>query len=890
MEYHEAVDFLFDLRRFQVRPGIESAAALRSELGEPGDDIRFVQVAGSNGKGSTAKLTESVLREAGLSVGLYTSPHLETINERIQVNGRPITDRAITEFVERIKPWLLDRAADGKPLTFFEVVTLMGLWYFDRQNVDVAVLEVGLGGEFDATSVVDPVASCVTTLSLEHTHILGETIEAIATTIATVAPDSETPLVTGATGDALAAVRDEAGDVVTVGAEDDSHDDPDVSVSYDGRQTTTDAEVSVSMPAATDRVPEIGADGLDLSARLSLLGTHQALNAGIAITLAGQVIDTLDSRGDDTSDDGEDDSASDGADDGGTPDHAEDSKPDDAEDGTPDGDGIDAEAITLDNDTLTRGLHNAHWPGRFELLDDAPLTVLDGAHNPTAIETVAETLSTFEYDDLHVVFGAMHDKPHREMVAALPTPESVVTCRPNLDRAEDPAVLARCFKREGIESVTVDEAVADAVAAARERATPGDCLLVTGSLFAVGEARSAYTRLDIPKRVDDTETAADVLSGIQATAETIDAGREQTVHRTVATAVDDRQAAALRERFPAVGGTCLPSGVSTPGERHELVLSGTLAEFRALTTQLDDADMGLPAIAADLRTRLELSDTDTPSAATATPDRPWDDGTAVMGVLNVTPDSFYDGGDFFDREAAIEGAKTLIEEGADIIDIGGESTRPGAEPVPVDAEIDRVVPVIEAVADLDISISVDTRKAAVAAAALDAGADIVNDVTGLDDADMRRLVADREVPVILMHSIDAPVVPNKEIDYDDVVEDVLGVLNERLLLAEKAGIPRERIIVDPGLGFGKTSAESFELLDRLGEFDALDCPVLVGHSRKSMFSRIDSEPADRLEATVAATALAADRGADIVRVHDVAENRDAVDVAAAFDHPESINR
>jgi dihydropteroate synthase len=139
-----------------------------------------------------------------------------------------------------------------------------------------------------------------------------------------------------------------------------------------------------------------------------------------------------------------------------------------------------------------------------------------------------------------------------------------------------------------------------------------------------------------------------------------------------------------------------------------------------------------------------------------------------------------------------------------------------------------------------------------------------------------------------MHSIDAPVVPDKEIDYDDVVADVLAVLNERLILAEKAGIPRERIIVDPGIGFGKTSAESFELLDRLGEFDALGCSVLVGHSRKSMFSKIDSEPDDRRDATVAATALAAERGADIVRVHDVAENRSAVDVVAALDDPDSI--
>ena len=849
MEYHEAVDFLFDLRRFQVRPGIESAAALRSELDDPGDGIRFVQVAGSNGKGSTAKLTESVLREAGYSVGLYTSPHLETLNERIQVNGRPITDQAITEFVGQVKPWLIDRAADGEPLTFFEVVTLLGIWYFDRQNVDVAVLEVGLGGEFDATSVIDPVASCVTTISLEHTSVLGETIEEIAATKAAVAPDDGTPLVTGTTGDALATLRADAGDVLTVGTDGTT----DVTVGYDSRVTTTESQISVSMPGddaaassgdGTTKFPAPFADGLDCSARLALLGEHQALNAGIATTLAGQVVETFDEDDDDT-------------------------------------------AATLDTDTLRRGLRNAHWPGRFEVLETEPLTVFDGAHNADAIEKVAETLSTFEYDDLHVVFGAMHDKPHAEMVAALPTPTSVITCRPNLDRAEDPAVLARCFETEGIASVTAGEAVADAITKAETRVGPDDCLLVTGSLFAVGEARSAVTRLDIPKRVDDTETATEVLEGIHATAGDIDSGHEETVHRTIATRVDDRQAAILREQFASLGGNCVASGVTTPGERHELVLSGTLAEFRALTTELADCGVGLPAVAADLREGLGLA-AETAADAASTEPRPWDDGTAVMGILNVTPDSFYDGGDFFDQDAAIEGATSLVEAGADIIDIGGESTRPGAEPVSVDEEIDRVVPVIEAVSELDVAISVDTRKAAVAEAALDAGADIVNDVTGLDDSAMRELVADREVPVILMHSIDAPVVPDKEIDYDDVVADVLAVLNERLILAEKAGIPRERIIVDPGIGFGKTSAESFELLDRLGEFDALGCSVLVGHSRKSMFSKIDSEPDDRRDATVAATALAAERGADIVRVHDVAENRSAVDVVAALDDPDSI--
>ena len=849
MEYHEAVDFLFDLRRFQVRPGIESAAALRSELGDPGSDIRFVQIAGSNGKGSTAKLTESVLREAGYSVGLYTSPHLETLNERIQVDGRPITDRAITEFVEQVKPWLIDRAATDEPLTFFEVVTLLGLWYFDRQNVDVAILEVGLGGEFDATSIIDPVASCVTTVSLEHTSVLGDTIEEIAATKATIAPTDDTPLVTGTTGDALATLRADAGEVLTVG----TGEATDVTVGYDGRVTTTEAEISVTLPdpngdgdADTATLPGPFADGLSFSARLALLGEHQALNAGIATTLAGQVVDSF----------------------------------------THDNDGSAAE---LDAETLQHGLRNAHWPGRFEVLETEPLTIFDGAHNADAIETVAETLSTFDYDELHIVFGAMHDKPHAEMVAALPAPASVITCRPNLDRAEDPAVLARCAENAGIETVTAGETVADAVSEATNRVGPNDCLLVTGSLFAVGEARSAVTRLDIPKRTDDSETAATVLDGIHATTEDIAASHETTVHRTIATRVDDRQAAVLREQFAALGGSCVASGVTTPGERHELVLSGTLAEFRALTAAVDDCDVGLPAIAADLREQLPLDDEGSRSTP-AEPERPWDDGTAVMGILNVTPDSFYDGGDFFDREAAIEGARALVEAGADIIDIGGESTRPGAEAVSVAEEIDRVVPVIEAISELDVALSVDTRKAAVAEAALDAGADIVNDVTGLDDSAMRELVADREVPVILMHSIDAPVIPDKEIDYDDVVEDVLAVLNERLILAESAGIPRERIIVDPGIGFGKTSAESFELLARLGEFAALGCPVLVGHSRKSMFSKIDSEPDDRLNATVAATALAAERGADIVRVHDVAENRSAVDVVAALDNPDSIGQ
>jgi dihydropteroate synthase len=254
-----------------------------------------------------------------------------------------------------------------------------------------------------------------------------------------------------------------------------------------------------------------------------------------------------------------------------------------------------------------------------------------------------------------------------------------------------------------------------------------------------------------------------------------------------------------------------------------------------------------------------------------------------MGILNVTPDSFHDGGEYDATEAAVERAMEMVADGADIVDVGGESTRPGADPVPVEEEIDRVVPVVERIADLDATVSIDTRKADVARAALDAGADVLNDVSGLEDPEMRLLAAERDVPVVVMHSIETPVDPDTDIEYDDVVEDVIADLTERVLLAEKAGLDREQIIVDPGLGFGKSPAEDFELLGRVGEFDTFGCPVLVGHSHKSMFGEIDRGPDERLQATVAATALAAERGADIVRVHDVKENAAAVRTVAAAD-------
>jgi dihydropteroate synthase len=213
--------------------------------------------------------------------------------------------------------------------------------------------------------------------------------------------------------------------------------------------------------------------------------------------------------------------------------------------------------------------------------------------------------------------------------------------------------------------------------------------------------------------------------------------------------------------------------------------------------------------------------------------------------------------------------------------VGGESTRPGADPVEVQAEIDRIVPVLDALQDVDATISVDTRKAEVAEAAIEAGADVINDQDGLEDPALRAVVAEHDVPVILMHSINTPVQPDAEVPYDDVVTDVIAELHERVLLARKSGIDPEQIVLDPGIGFGKTAAENFELLDRLHELTGLGHPVLFAHSHKSLFADIGYADGDRLLPTVVASAMAAERGAAALRVHDVAENLAAVKTVGA---------
>jgi dihydropteroate synthase len=255
-----------------------------------------------------------------------------------------------------------------------------------------------------------------------------------------------------------------------------------------------------------------------------------------------------------------------------------------------------------------------------------------------------------------------------------------------------------------------------------------------------------------------------------------------------------------------------------------------------------------------------------------------------MGVVNVTPDSFSDGGEYLEPAKAIEHARALVGEGAEIIDVGGESTRPGSLPLEAEEELGRVIPVLEGLRDVAAERSIDTSKRAVAEAALAAGATYVNDVTAFrNDPEMAGLVAGAGADCCLMHMLGEPRTMQDDPRYDDVVSDVKAFLEERLAFAVAEGVPEERVMLDPGIGFGKTAVHNLELLDRLDEIVAIGRPVVVGVSRKSFLGKITGREvaADRVHATVAANVLALERGATVFRVHDVAPSRDALLVAAA---------
>jgi dihydropteroate synthase len=330
------------------------------------------------------------------------------------------------------------------------------------------------------------------------------------------------------------------------------------------------------------------------------------------------------------------------------------------------------------------------------------------------------------------------------------------------------------------------------------------------------------------------------------------------------------QAAELAPLYREATNQSLPCALTERGHRPRLCIVAEDDELEALGASLNVGQLteAIERYASDGAPPVTIP------GGLLTFDRP-----LVMGILNVTPDSFSEGDRYIGTDEGVLHALIMAEEGADIIDIGGESTRPGAEPVPLDVELQRTVPVIRLIAlQTNVPISIDTRKPDVARAAVEAGAKIINDVSGLEDPRMAEVAAELGVPVVLMHSLADPLTMQSEVTvntYDDIVSDIMWRWEERMLAAEASGLDRSMVLLDPGIGFGKLLEHNLSILGRLREFRCSGRPLLVGASRKGFIGKITGEKADqRLGGSLAAAAVAVMNGVSVVRAHDVKETVD----------------
>jgi len=342
----------------------------------------------------------------------------------------------------------------------------------------------------------------------------------------------------------------------------------------------------------------------------------------------------------------------------------------------------------------------------------------------------------------------------------------------------------------------------------------------------------------------------------------------------------------LKQQMLSVGGECAVSreAATCTIDSAPVILFGTRKQYEKLIDGLAHQVFGLEKLSKEIRHY--FSDNFSQSVITiGSREFDFSRKTAIMGILNVTPDSFSDGGEHFSTENAVRHALKMIDDGADIIDVGGESTRPGAEPIDSVTEMERVIPVIQALRkQTSIPISIDTYKAEVARRALTAGADMVNDISGLNfDPDMPDVIATSGAAVCLMHIKGTPRNMQRNPVYDNLIDDILHYHDHSISIAQKAGITREKIIIDPGIGFGKTLSDNYTILRYLKEFESLGQPILVGLSRKSLIGKLLDLPVDqRLEGSLAGLAASILNGASIIRVHDVRESVQAAAIADAI--------
>jgi dihydropteroate synthase len=368
----------------------------------------------------------------------------------------------------------------------------------------------------------------------------------------------------------------------------------------------------------------------------------------------------------------------------------------------------------------------------------------------------------------------------------------------------------------------------------------------------------------------------------------IDSMREKVFHLNLKIeGIDCRLATLLKQEMILLGGDVAVDKrtIDCSVAASDLILMGTPNQIKALIDRLEDRFNSLQGVAIRIRECLKTLENPPHTIRCRKKTLRLDERTHLMGILNVTPDSFSDGGLYMDPHKAISRGIELASQGADIIDIGGESTRPGSKPLPADEELRRIIPVIEALsAKVEIPISIDTHKSSIAEKAIEAGAEMINDISGLKfDRNMADVAAKYDVPVVLMHIKGTPEVMQVDVHYDCLLTEIMEYLEQSIEIAEGAGIDPKLIIIDPGIGFGKSVGDNLKIIRHLAELKSLGKPILLGPSRKSFIGKILNAPIDqRDEGTLASISAAIMNGANIIRVHDVGPARKAARIVDAI--------
>lgn len=395
-------------------------------------------------------------------------------------------------------------------------------------------------------------------------------------------------------------------------------------------------------------------------------------------------------------------------------------------------------------------------------------------------------------------------------------------------------------------------------------------------------------------QVTNTREAVNHLANVGVDGTGIKLMKDKTIHYNLKIeALNPRIANLLKQDMLSIGGDVALDrrGLDCSASLTDAIIMGTRKQFEKLTQKLDQYPNLQDLNNAIKETIRNISKThfviNCRKRVLKLGER-----TLLMGILNVTPDSFSDGGLFFNKERAIAQALKMVNEGADIIDIGGESTRPGAKPIPVDEELRRVIPVIEIlVKEIDIPISIDTYKSEVAQRAIDAGAEIINDISGLHfDPELAKVASKEKTPIILMHTRGSPETMQKDICYKSLFSEILNYLKESIRIAEDSGVDPDKIIIDPGIGFGKRVEDNLLIIKNLSELRVLGKPILLGTSRKSFIGKIlNTDVSDRLEGSIASAMIGVLNGAHIIRCHDVAQTKKALAVVDAIKTVENQN-